>query len=168
MALPIYERLLFPKSLLLLQSDKLSKEFKKLLAAGANSAPFCGISYFPPTKITVLFFPTVVKSPTNYVLSKLHVTAELVLLLMYIKTSWVSQTVRVWMAVPLHQVPVAVLIHAFPLFFWPPFTLYCCTARVGTDCCIMYALMFFLLLLWENKSAHKGVCSFWENFSVMQ
>lgn len=101
MALPIYEQLLFPKSLLLLQSDKLPKEFKKLLAAGANSAPFCGISHLSPTKITVLFFPRVVKSPTNYVLSKLHVTAELVLLLMYIKTSWVSQTVGVWMAVPL-------------------------------------------------------------------
>lgn len=96
-ALPIYELLLFPKSLLLLQSDKLSKEFKKLLAAGANSAPFCGVSVFPPAMITVLLFPMVVKSPTNYVLSKLHIIVEFASLLMYIKTSWVSQSGYRWL-----------------------------------------------------------------------
>lgn len=154
----MYERLLFPKSLLLLQSDRLLKEFKKLLAAGANSAPFCCVSFFPPAMITVLFFLTVVKWPTNYVLSKLHVTVEFVSRLMYIKTSRTSQTVGVRMAVPLHLVPVLALIHAFPLFFWAPFTLYCCTARIGTDCCIMYALMFFFYYYYGRIKALIKVC----------
>lgn len=87
--LPFYQLLLFPKSLLLLQSDKLHKELKKLLATGANSAPFCGVSCFRPAMITVLFF----FHPTNYVLSKLHITVEFVLRLMYIKTSQVSESV---------------------------------------------------------------------------
>lgn len=75
-----------------------------------------------------------------------------------------SQTVSVWMAVPLRLVLVLTLIQAFPLLFWTLFTLYCGTARIGTDCCIMYALMFFflLLLLQENKSPHKGAFSLWE------
>lgn len=120
-----------------------TQRVQKMQSAGANSALFCGISFFPPAMITVLFFVTVVKSSTNYVLSKLHITVEFVSLLMYIKTSCVSQTVRVWTAVPLHHVPVVALIHTFPLFSWALFTLYYCTARVGTDCCIMYAFMAF-------------------------
>lgn len=85
------------KSLLLLQSDKLPKELKKLLAAGANSAPFCGVSFFHPAMITVLFFffLMVAKSPANYALSKLHITEDFVSCLRYIKTSQVSESVRV-------------------------------------------------------------------------
>jgi len=121
----------------------LLKEFKKCCLQGLIQLFFSGISFFPPAMITVLFFVTVVKSSTNYVLSKLHITVEFVSLLMYIKTSCVSQTARVWTAVPLYQVPVVALIHTFPLFSWAPFTLYYCTARLGTDCCIMYAFMAF-------------------------
>ena len=129
---------------------------------------FAAFHSFPPPWLLSYFFLTVVKSPTNYVLSKLHRAVEFVSRLMYLKTSRVSQTVGVGTPVPLHPVPVLALIHAFPLFFWALFTLYRCTARIGTDCCTVYALMFFLLLLRENKSAPKGVFSFWENFSVMQ
>lgn len=119
------------------------KSSKNCWLQGLIQLHFYGIPFFLPTMITVLFFFfTVVKSPTNYLLSKLHVTVEFVLRLMYIKTSRVSQAVRVWMAVPLHLVPVLALTHAFPLFFWAPSTLYCCTARIGTDCCIMYAFFF--------------------------
>lgn len=132
---------------------------------------FVAFHSFPPPRLPPYFFPTVVKWPTNYVLSKLRVTVEFVSQLMYIKTSRVGQTVGVRMAVPLHPVPVVALIHAFPLFFWAPFTLPCCTARIGTHCCLVlcfHGFFFFLLLLRENKSAHKGVFSFWENFSVLQ
>lgn len=61
-----------------------------------------------------------------------------------------SQTVSVWMAVPLHLVLVLALIQAFPLLFWTPFTLYYVTARIGTDCCIMYALMAFFCYYYKR------------------
>lgn len=133
-----------------------TQRVQKLLAAEANSAPFCGVSFFPPAMITVLFLSRVAKSPTNYVLSKLHITGEFASWLMYIKTSRVSESVRVQMAVPLHLAPVLALIHAFPLFFWAPFAFYC-TFRIGTDCCIMCALMFFYYYSGRTKPLIK-VC----------
>lgn len=82
------------------------------------------------------------------------------------KNSRVSQSVSQGTDLPLHLVPVLALIHTFPLFLRAPFAFYR-TARTGTDCCIMCALIF-LLLLWENKNTHRGAFSFWQNFSVMQ
>lgn len=151
----------FPNHFYCNSLTKYPKSSKNCWLQGLIQLLFVEFSFFPPPRLLSYFFLTVVKSPTNYVLSKLHITLEFVSWLMYIKTSRVSQTDGVRMAVPLHLVPVLALSHAFPLFFWAPFTLYHCADRIGTDCCIMYALMFFfILLLWENKSAHNGVFSF--------
>lgn len=46
------------------------------------------------------FFSTVAKSPANYVLSKLHITVEFVLWLMYIKTSRASESLSQGTDVP--------------------------------------------------------------------